>query len=115
MSKSKKHKRNKKNKNNMNDSLMELINNVDLEEVMSLLSGQNTNNINDDYDDERNTQMDLANLVKNLGYMNTSNQNQFNDPTIQLINILKPIVENNRESIEKLLQVYFLSRLISKK
>ncbi|MBE6065848.1 hypothetical protein [Clostridium cochlearium] len=99
MSKKKKHKKNRNDmNNNMNDNLMDLINNLDLEQVMSLLSGGN--NVNTNYDEE-NTQI--------------PNKNLFNDPTIQLINMLRPIVENNRESIEKLLQVYFLSRLINKK
>lgn len=112
MSKSKKNKKDKKRTNNSNYNLMELINNIDLEEVMSLLSGQGGNNVDDDYDEE-NPQMDLSSLIKNLGGINGTNKNLFNDPTVQLINTLKPIMENNRESIEKLLQIYFITKMIS--
>lgn len=114
MSKNKKRKKNKKDRNNINDNLMELLDNIDLEQVMSLLSGQSSNDMDDDYD-RGDSQMDLSSLVQNFAGMNPSNKNHFNDPTIQLINILRPIIENNRGSMEKLLQVYFLTRLINNK
>lgn len=84
---------------NGNNNLMELLNNIDQEQISSLLSSLNLGNINSAENNDSNSD---------------TNRND-NDKTLQILNAIKPMVNAERgELIDRLIQLYTISRIINK-
>ncbi|PRR79104.1 hypothetical protein CLLI_11660 [Clostridium liquoris] len=90
--------------NNGSNNIMEMLNNIDEEQISSLLSSLNLNNANA----EANIEDDNTNTNAN-----TSSDNA--DKTLQILNAIKPMVNAERgDLIDRLIQLYSISRIINK-
>lgn len=122
MGKHKKHRRRATEENNVNansnnvntnsnNNLMEMLNNIDKEQISSLLSSMNLGNINLDGNNsnEFDSNEDNSNETNNVNNIDNS------DKTVQILNAIKPMVNAERgEIIDRLIQLYAISRIIKK-